>query len=590
MKRDDFGMRIDEIRELATKYSKGDLARMVKMGMLDPQRALMAGMMIDRIAKSAMAPPQTTVAEDVLAAPTTAQGQIPQGVMGAPGAPEPSPGVAGLPSGMQNMAGGGIVAFAEGGDTDDIPGYAGDKESLVDSRRDPAMKIDPRVQAKRDQDRYQILAQELRDAQNRMMRGEPGAKADFEAIQREMRRTKVAPSQAADIGGLGALIQSAQAAETPAMSRAPAAPAKAPAGPEYMYQDPFGAPDYTTEGFSLKQPVTPGKPYEPTLQGAIFGYEQAPERSLPPITPPSKKAAGPTTFEPKVEPRATEEAPAEESRMGPARPSDMDRLMGSLRGAGMEVPKEKTLQDVAKEQEEADVMYGVDKDMFNKLRQDYKEVGGKLKDRADKAAGMALVMFGLGVAGARQGQEWEAVSRSGQQSLMSYMSAMDKINDNEDRLAQAMRDLNVSENNYKRTRSKEALSEVNANKRDIRAIQLENAKFEQQALLKGGEFTVEMIKNQNPAMYQTLANIAQEQRAKGNRGYTTLDALRDYQGVQKTGEVSPAKAKEKWASDPMIQSKFPNADDYVRFITGGSEGAASGTFNYVPGKGLVPNK
>lgn len=91
-------------------------------------------------------------------------------------------------------------------------------------------------------------------------------------------------------------------------------------------------------------------------------------------------------------------------------------------------------------------------------------------------------------------------------------------------------------------------------------------------------------------MYQTLANIAQEQRDKGNSNYTTLDALRDYQGVQKTGEVSPAKAKEKWASEPMIQSKFPNADDYVRFVTGGGEGAASGTLNYVPGKGLVPNK
>lgn len=120
MRRDDFGMRIDEIRELATKYSKPDLARMVQMGMIEPQKALMAGMMIDRIAKSAMAPPQTTVAEDVLAAPTTAQGQIPQGVMGAPGAPEPSAGVAGLPSGLQNMAGGGIVAFADGGKPEDM--------------------------------------------------------------------------------------------------------------------------------------------------------------------------------------------------------------------------------------------------------------------------------------------------------------------------------------------------------------------------------------------------------------------------------------------------------------------------------------
>lgn len=120
MKRDDFGMRIDEIRELATKYSKPDLARMVKMGMLDPQRALMAGMMIDRIAKSAMQPPQTTVAEDVLQAPTTAQAQVPQGIMAAPGAPEASGGVATLPSGLQNMAGGGIVAFADGGTPEDM--------------------------------------------------------------------------------------------------------------------------------------------------------------------------------------------------------------------------------------------------------------------------------------------------------------------------------------------------------------------------------------------------------------------------------------------------------------------------------------
>jgi hypothetical protein len=69
MKRDDFGMRIDEVRELATKYSKPELARMVQMGLIPPQQALMAGMMIDRIAKSAMQPPQTTVAQDVLAAP-----------------------------------------------------------------------------------------------------------------------------------------------------------------------------------------------------------------------------------------------------------------------------------------------------------------------------------------------------------------------------------------------------------------------------------------------------------------------------------------------------------------------------------------
>ena len=135
MKRDDLGMRIDEIRKLATEHSKTELQRMAQMGLIEPQKAVMAGMMIDRIAKSAMQPPQTTVAEDVLAPPQMPEGQMPPpGQMppgGMPPGPMPPPqmaaggglmgmlpqshGVAALHSGLQNMAGGGIVAFADGG-------------------------------------------------------------------------------------------------------------------------------------------------------------------------------------------------------------------------------------------------------------------------------------------------------------------------------------------------------------------------------------------------------------------------------------------------------------------------------------------
>jgi hypothetical protein len=168
------------------------------------------------------------------------------------------------------------------------------------------------------------------------------------------------------------------------------------------------------------------------------------------------------------------------------------------------------------------------------------------------------------------------------------MGSMEKINENEDRLNQSLRDLSMAENQYKRSRSDKALSEVNANKREIRAIQLENAKLEQQGLLKGAEFTVDMIKNQNPAMWQTLQNIAQEQQRKGNKGYTALDALRDYQGVGKSGEVSEAKARQEWANNLVLQGKYPDPNDYVRFVTVGGGGGASGTFNYVPGKGLQP--
>lgn len=161
------------IRELATKYSKPQLARMVQMGELEPQKAVMAGMMIDRIAKTAMQPPQTTVAQDVLgAAPTAAQGQIPQGVMGAPAAPPPSAGVAGLPSGIQNMAGGGIVAFADGGGTQPtylpeadyahgrVPIYTSKAPEQIDLAKAAAMSTEAEKMAGFDPDMYRKLREE----------------------------------------------------------------------------------------------------------------------------------------------------------------------------------------------------------------------------------------------------------------------------------------------------------------------------------------------------------------------------------------------------------------------------------------------
>jgi hypothetical protein len=138
MKRDDFNVRIDQVRELATKYSKPELQRMVQMGLVGPQEAVMAGMMIDRIAKSAMTPPQSTVAQDVLGQAPTAEGQgmppqmgqppqMPQGQMppqmaadgGIMGALPYSDGVAALPTNLPDYAGGGIVAFADGGRPED---------------------------------------------------------------------------------------------------------------------------------------------------------------------------------------------------------------------------------------------------------------------------------------------------------------------------------------------------------------------------------------------------------------------------------------------------------------------------------------
>ena len=101
-------------QEIATKYGgdKRKIAQAVQNGLLDPTAAAMAGMMIDRIRAAAAQEqqPQTTVAEDALGGRPMPYGR-----------PEvPSGGVASLPvdEDMYNMAGGGIVAFADRGEVD----------------------------------------------------------------------------------------------------------------------------------------------------------------------------------------------------------------------------------------------------------------------------------------------------------------------------------------------------------------------------------------------------------------------------------------------------------------------------------------
>jgi hypothetical protein len=175
------------IRELATKYSKPQLANLVQTGQLEPQKAVMAGMLIDRIAKSAMAPPQTTVAQDVLGqSPTAAgqgmppqMGQMPQGAPQMPpqmaahggimGMMPHSDGLAALPSGLHDMAGGGIVAFADGGPSylpeadyahGKVPIYTSKAPEQVDLAKAAGMRTESERQAGFDPDMYKKLRDE----------------------------------------------------------------------------------------------------------------------------------------------------------------------------------------------------------------------------------------------------------------------------------------------------------------------------------------------------------------------------------------------------------------------------------------------
>ena len=277
---------IEKVRELATKYDKQQLARMAQMGLVGAEDAVMAGLMIDRIAQTAMKPPTTTVAQDVLGTRPQMQ-QGPQGVAGlqqAPGAPqgpEAAPqGVAGLPSNLPRMAHGGMVAFA------------GDEGSLV---------------------------------------GDP--------YGNEMKR------------------------------QAPALPMRGPT--------PFGP------------------------RGSVPVQEFAP-------------------------------------------------------------PSEVTLQGAMKQQDESQKLAGFDPEFYTKMREEELAKKKELPARKNQAIGDALMMWGAGMLGAREGQEWATASESAKQSLLMYQGAMKEIKDTDKEIDKTARELSVAQNQFLHNKSDKASAKVDA--------------------------------------------------------------------------------------------------------------------------------
>jgi hypothetical protein len=346
------------------------------------------------------------------------------------------------------------------------------------------------------------------------------------------------------------------------------------------YQDPLGAPDYTTEGFSLKEKVEPGKPYEPSLRGMLFGYEQG---KLPEITPPKKETkpeAAPAPAPAPAPKAADKEVPKAKAEMGPPKPD----MISALRNIGIDEPEKLTPEKALEEQDRVYTQLGVDKDLFSKIRQDYEGRRGKFSDRADKAAGHALMMFGAGLLGARRGEEFATASKSAQQSLMMYMSTMDKLADQEDRLDQSLRELTVAEDQYKRTRADSALARVQKNQDKIEAIRLENAKLELTAQSKAAEFVLKEMEVKNPAMLTTIKSIAYES------GKSPLEIFMMANGVAKTGNLTLNQALEAVQRNPMFMGKTPGEQMQEAQRMVGASGGGGATYNYVPGKGLVPTQ
>jgi len=526
---------IHEIQTLATKYSKTQLQKMAQMGLIDTTKAVMAGMMIDRISKQNMAPPATTVAEDALAppqAPQEAPQEPPQmGPGGAP--PQASAGIAALQSNIPEMAGGGIVAFADGGD---IPSYK--DEGLVSRENFP--RISPSLQRAMDRSEVRLpaLVGELQTVRAMLPTATGKDKTDLQRIiqglEKEIRDIK-GTAQPVDLP----FISSAVAGESAAKKVDSAPPAQAPvktleesdregfmgglknlgaaakdvlsmpgraivglgeniltrplraAGVDIPYIDPefYGETDKNRQGppsFSLT-------PYYDQLRKDKTAID------LPPIVAPNKDTtvvpAAPEVFQPRVDvaPSTDQNVPMIRKERGA--PEDFTKIDPQQ----IEVPEATSLKAERERREGAYSEAGVDTNMYKEMMAEVasrKEGGAK---KREQALGMALMMTGLGLAGARRGKEFETLSGAGRQALAQFQGTMDNIVANEDKLDNMVRELKMAENNYRKTGAESDLARVRAREDKIEAIGIKNTELKNAAKLESAKLAVTKYGYSKPA-------------------------------------------------------------------------------------------
>ena len=509
---------INEIQTLATKYSKPQLAHMAQMGLIDPTKAVMAGMMIDRITKSNMQAPQQTVAQEALTlmppqAPPMPQAPVaPAGIGALPTQPEPNAGVAALPSGITEMAGGGIVAFDEGGE---VPGYDGEKGSVVRSKYGQDFDSLPLYIQ---QTQPPPLADDLGGAISNMGRAVFDPLSDFfYAPSKSMRvdpntgkpvslgeymRLQEAERNAAALPAATKIVENVNAGRTPLADKPPA-PAPVPQNKNQR---------------QLSGPRT------------------------------NRQAAGPANINQQVPPpppevRVAQEEPAGIASIIPKRPEPLDISpnLGKFTTTPFPVPGKKEIKDFLTEQQEADKQAGVNTNIYKDLMGDLDAKKGRLASRKQEAIGAALMQTGLGLLKARKGQEAATLGEEGQKSLLGLVAANERIRETEEKIDDARRGLLVAENDYKRTRSDKAFESVQKHRDKIESFEIRNIEAQNEANKKTAEIQVQLfgkkvdLRSQEVQVYQSDTQRASAADTEKSRRAGAMDVAREQSKSHLTG-------------------------------------------------------
>jgi hypothetical protein len=215
-------------------------------------------------------------------------------------------------------------------------------------------------------------------------------------------------------------------------------------------------------------------------------------------------------------------------------------------------PEQVDLAKAAGMRTESERQAGFDPDMYKKLRDE--EMAGKedIGKQREEAKGMAALQFGLGLMGARKGQEFQTASVAATQALAQYGNTIKDIRSSEKEMKKSLRELTIAENAYKKSNSDKDLSRVDESKKQLQAHEDNIAALKNSAVKLGEEvYKVDstnaahlLATDKNNLSAQKIAqmNISAQKALQGNseteRMLAKIDALR------KAGKEDEAKALE----------------------------------------------
>ena len=441
---------------IAREYggNKKKIAEAARMGLLDPTAAVMAGMFIDKMRAAAAAEQTsaTTVAQDVLGtppAPMPTAMQAPQQGQGIPAAqlaaapqgrpmppmaqsmPQPMPqqgaqGLEALPAGdVGNFAGGGIVAFADGGMTDaeaQALGYSSAAE-------------------------YEAFARRFGGAQGETSAvpfGEaevtrPAPRFDYDRTPYIEKARQNAPMPLNYTEGINAIRKEGTDLATP-FSRLPR-----PGETNRAMADTMATRQAVQDTMGLPA-VLRGRPDLSTGFEAKRGSE-LPAARLPAISAPAA------------------EAPPKVDKYGLPIPDPEANLARAERQARklVDVPKEETQAEAIAATKNLYKEMGVDPDIYKKHREILEKERGELKSDKEEARNMRLIEAGLGIMAGKSPHAFVNIGEGASPALKGLAQDIKDIKRADRELTRAQMSLDTVENQFKVDQSKSVQARMERN-------------------------------------------------------------------------------------------------------------------------------